>query len=117
MEDTHNYLSLDACQHRYLYRIISRNLPIGVWDEKTKGFTGIRLKFGSLFLDVEYHWDMPSFATAKPLTLLEALPEGIPLKAHDNPELFEWLKGAEVRWSPETKDRLSPTGDWRNRGR
>lgn len=116
MNDKTAYLPVEDCKHRHLYRIDARNLPIGVWNEKTRGFTGIRLKFGALFLDVEYHWDMPQFATAKPLELLEALPEGILTQAHENPDLFAWLKEAETRWCPETKGRLEPTGDWRSRG-
>jgi hypothetical protein len=42
-------------KHRNLYRIRARNFHLGVYDEKRKGFIGIRLKFHDRFLDVEYH--------------------------------------------------------------
>lgn len=102
------YLPREACKHRHLYRIQSRNLPLGVWNETTKGFVGIRLKFGSRYLFEEYHWDEPEFATAKPTELLEPLPDDIELNENRaNAALFDWLKAAEERYCPDElrKDR------------
>jgi hypothetical protein len=41
---------------RGIYRIRSRNLDVGVWNE-TDGFIGIREKFGSTYLFTEYLWE------------------------------------------------------------
>lgn len=103
------YLPREECKDRHLYRIASRNLPIGVWRSETKSFVGIRLKFGARFLDEENHWDEPAYATAKPLELLEPLPDGIALTVSENPALFDWLMEAEKRHcnGPGRSDRWS----------
>jgi len=76
-----NYLSLDQCRDRYLYRLRSRNLSVGVYNAQTKGFTGIRQKFGDEFLDTEYHWDTGApHGTACPIEELKPLPSDIELK-------------------------------------
>lgn len=68
-------IPMSDLKNGYLYKIKSRNLILGVWDEKKKGFVGIREKFGSRFLFMEIHWDADKhFGTAKPLEELEECP-------------------------------------------
>jgi hypothetical protein len=98
-----NYIPLEECKHGYLYRLSSRNLSFGVFDQTTKGFVGIRQKFEIRYLFTEYHWDTGEpFGTAYPLGLLDECPiqdlaEGFSVdedgqrfwKIHQ--ELFDWL--------------------------
>jgi hypothetical protein len=50
----------------------------GVFNENTKGFIGIREKFGHEYLSTEYHWDTGSpFGTAKPVELLDQVPDRV----------------------------------------
>lgn len=66
------------CKHGYLYRIHSRNLILGVFNELTGGFIGLRSKFGDIYAFEEFHWDNgPPYGTVKPIEELEKLPEGI----------------------------------------
>jgi hypothetical protein len=60
-------------QERGVYRLTSRNLALGVWDPDSKGFIGIREKFGHEYLDTEYHCDRQEFATARPEEFLGRL--------------------------------------------
>lgn len=111
------YLPREQCKHGYLYRLASRNLPIGVWNAATRGFVGVRLKFGRRYLFEEYHWDEPEFATARPLEVLEPLPADIDVNEDaGNAQLFDWLKAAEFRWcsaDPTTAKRWDESLDWR----
>jgi hypothetical protein len=93
-------IPLDSCLDRGLYRLNSRNLGMGVFDASTKGFVGIRNKFGRDYLFTEYHWDTGApFGTALPLEYLGDLPREISLsegeiKEHAyqmNQPLFDWL--------------------------
>jgi hypothetical protein len=75
------YIPLDKCKSRFLYRLHSRNLEIGVFDSSTNGFVGIRTKFGSRHLFTEYHYDASALCgTANATEELEPLPEGISLE-------------------------------------
>jgi hypothetical protein len=66
------YIPLDQCKHGFLYRLSSRNLAYGVFNKDTKGFTGLRTKFSSVFLFEEYHWDTGEpYGTACPLEEIE----------------------------------------------
>ena len=47
---------MEQCVKGRVYKLWCRNLSIGVYDGK-EGFIGIRTKFGSRYLDTEYHWD------------------------------------------------------------
>lgn len=61
--------------HGGAYKIRSRNLSHGIWNEKTQGFVGIREKFGDLFLFTEYHHDTGgTVGTATPLAFIETCP-------------------------------------------
>jgi len=78
-------ISLSECKKRRVYKLHSRNLSFGVFDGDT-GFIGIRTKFGSRFMDTEYHWDTgPPFGTAHPDedTGID-VPEEIILHVYDN---------------------------------
>jgi hypothetical protein len=56
-------------------------LSHGVYNQKDKGFIGIRTKFGDRYLFTELHWDSnESFGTVKPKEDLGPIPEGIPIK-------------------------------------
>lgn len=50
-------IPMDQLIHRRVYKLYSRNLVVGVWNEDVKGFAGIREKFGDRFIFTEYHWD------------------------------------------------------------
>ena len=75
-------MPLDECKDRYLYQINSRNLSRGVYNEQTKGFIGIRNKFGDDYLFTEYHYDIgPSFGgTVFPKKELGKIPDDLELK-------------------------------------
>jgi len=49
-------IKLEDCVKGRFYKFVARNFRMGVFDGE-KGFIGIREKFGSRYLDTEYHWD------------------------------------------------------------
>src|SRR4051812_3837777 len=80
------YLPMEALTHAHLYRLSSRNLPVGVWDEIRKGFIGAREKFGNTTLDIEYHYDIGApLGTAFPYRDL-------------GPALFHTNTAATIEW-------------------
>ena len=90
IESITNYIPLDECKHGYVYRIHSRNLDIGVYDENDKGFIGIRTKFTMRYLFTEDHWDTGApYGTVKPVECLHKVPPNIEIS--DNDKLFEYL--------------------------
>jgi len=74
-------IPLDQCQDRHLYRVDARTLsPAAVFCQKNSSFFGIRTKFGYRFIDEEYHWECPAYATVRPLEDLgETAPDGVKL--------------------------------------
>lgn len=63
-----------------VYRLVSRNLIVGVWRASTRGFIGIRRKFDSLYLFEEYHYEAdPHVGTASPVNRIGRVPDGIKL--------------------------------------
>jgi len=65
-----DFIPLDDLVVGECYELESRNLRRGVWDGKH--FHGIRLKFGSLFMDEEVHWDLDDhYGTAQATRKLE----------------------------------------------
>lgn len=71
-----DYIRREDCKDRVLYRINSRNLLFGVFCKEQAGFNGIREKFGSRYVFMEYHYDNgPPFGTVLPI---EELPEVLP---------------------------------------
>ena len=90
--DNKTCLAVENCKHGYVYRISSRNLGYGVFNQNTNGFTGIREKFSQKFLFEELHWDTGGcFGTAKPLQEIEKVPDDIPIHQEERHPLgSEW---------------------------
>lgn len=73
-----DYIPIDQCVDRGVYRIHSRNLSVGVYRADVKGFIGIRLKCGDRYLFTEYHYDTGApFGTVFPKAQIEYLPDDI----------------------------------------
>lgn len=71
-------IPLVECLHGHIYKVRSRNLLYGVWDEQSKGFIGIREKFGFRYLSTEYHYETGApHGTACPEVDLGPVPEGV----------------------------------------
>jgi hypothetical protein len=68
------YLPMHELVDTATYIIHARNAKVGIWIYKEGGFLIRRQKFGDIFLFVEYHWDMPTFPTARPIQLIEMSP-------------------------------------------
>jgi len=96
VEKSKNIIPIELCKHGWLYKLNSRNLDYGVYDDTQKGFTGIRTKFGSRYLFTEYHWDTgPPFGTVQPIKeVKECFIKN--LNEYHNSELFEWLMSEGV---------------------
>lgn len=91
-------ITLENCKHGFLYLLAARNLSLGVYDEGTKGFIGVREKFRRRYLDVEFHWDTGEpFGTASPIKELDKLPAGL-VSDNDSVTLYKWLEEAERRF-------------------
>lgn len=82
-----NHIDLEDCKNKRLYLVRSRNLMegLGIFCEADKAFYGLRYKFGSTFVEREYHWDTGApYGTVKPLELLETeIPENLNLNRED----------------------------------
>lgn len=82
-------LSIEELTEGEVYRIHSRNLVVGVWRAASKGFIGIRVKFGDHYLFEEYHHEtgMP-YGTVRPIVSLGVrVPDGIPIETgHTEPD-------------------------------
>lgn len=86
-----DYVKLEDCVDKGLYKIWSRNLSIGVFCKETKGFTGVRSKWGDRFLFEEFHWDTGQpYGTVRPKNLIEICP--IELIKENNSDLFNYLE-------------------------
>jgi hypothetical protein len=87
-----DYLPLDQCKNGFLYVLEARNFSQGIYEQKNKGFIGIRQKFNLEYLFFELHWDVnPQFGTAKPLIEIEQCPISL-TNWRDNQKLFDWIK-------------------------
>jgi len=63
-----SHIPIEACRDRHIYRLQSRNLRYGVFCKSRKGFIGIRTKFDSRFLFMEYHYDTGApYGTVRPI--------------------------------------------------
>lgn len=98
-------ITLAACVDRQVYRVHSRNLdPHCVFSAADRGFFGIRTKWGTRFIDIEYHVDLgrEGFGTAMPLAAVT--PAAPPLDprvrfiTHFPTPLCRWC-GLVVAWS------------------
>lgn len=76
-----------------VYEVHARNFSVGVWNGDN-GFVGLRLKFGTEYLDTEYLWDEPYHGTASAKQLLETLPEHTNV-SEDNKGLEIFLRRAK----------------------
>jgi hypothetical protein len=96
---TEKYLKIDDCVQGGLYEVDARNFKLGVYNKEQQGFIGIRYKFGSEFLDLEFHWDTGApYGTVKPIEYLEECPHEA--KDEKNPELLKWLLEKREEYSP-----------------
>lgn len=69
------YIKIADCKHGWTYEVHSRNLTLGVFNAETKGFVGLRSKWGDEYLFTEYHWDTGApHGTAKPRKEIEECP-------------------------------------------
>ena len=99
------YIPIPECEHGRLYRLSSRNLRSGVYNSETRGFVGLREKFGTTCLFTEYHYDTgPPFGTAYPIeatgflytgNLAEVFIEGSRVRL--NRDLYEWIEQQEQK--------------------
>lgn len=85
MDITH--LPKEQLRNGAVYRLLSRNLSIGVWVEASGGFIGIRQKFTDEFLFTEYlsrecGGKPDGFDTAYPIECVGQIPTEIPLREH-----------------------------------
>jgi len=103
IDDGKPYIPLEECKHGGLYKISARNFSLGVYDEKAKGFIGVRTKWSDVYLFTEYHWDTGEpYGTVRPKELVGQYPgevfEGQSIVNEkgekfyrDNAELKAWL--------------------------
>jgi len=104
------YIPISECKHGHLYRLDSRNLSMGVYNENDhNGFIGIRTKFGDRFLFTEHHWDGEYYATAKPLEDLGPVPEDIEVR--ENFPSINKNNGRPVEWVSYGKWIYTDTGE------
>lgn len=90
-ENIETYLAVKDLIDGFVYKIYARNGCVGVWDADKKGFKLARNKWGNIFIDIEYHWDVdPTFGTAKPYEMLWLAP-----KLEEN-DLIKYLQDIEV---------------------
>lgn len=83
MKPSGKKIPLGRCKDRAVYEIRCRNLVVGVFVKARGGFIGIREKFGSRYLFMEYHYDTGApFGTVWPLKKLSMAPKDIPLSEH-----------------------------------
>ncbi len=108
MNDKLEYIKMEDLKPGYLYRIHARNASYGIWLGEVEtgnafGFAISRIKFGSNYIFTEFHWDMPTFATARPLEEIERSPFDVEDLAHkllacDGTEGYSHLKVGEKYW-------------------
>lgn len=110
---TTKMIPVENCKNRRLYKIQSRNLDFGVFNDATSGFTGIREKYDYFYAFEEYHWGTGEpFGTACPY---EELPDELPpeieqalyiatppgTEDNDNKALYGWLCKMEMKYFPD----------------
>jgi hypothetical protein len=89
--ETNLFIPVDKLKHRAVYALRSRNLLVGVWDENSKGFIGVREKMGDIYLFTEYHYDLGGTANAIEELPLN-LPEDVELRENFDPTCREHLQ-------------------------
>jgi hypothetical protein len=105
MLKTNDCIPVGDCVDRHVYRIRSRNLRIGVFCAKEKGFLGIRTKFNDRYVFTEYHYDNgPPYGTVCPLEDLGlVLPDDVPL-LETLPGSWDSVTGREVKFDRPISD-------------
>lgn len=80
-QELDKYIPMKDLKDGYTYQIDGRNCCVGIYNEKQIGFHYRRCKFGNIFLDTEYHWDigtvqpdMEHYGTVKPIREIEKAP-------------------------------------------
>jgi len=70
-----NFIAYEDLVDKEVYIVDARNFKIALFMQVIEGFEGVREKFGTTFIDIEYHYDKGApFGTVRPLrkaTLLE----------------------------------------------
>jgi hypothetical protein len=89
---------------------MSRNLRIGVYDAARGGFNGLRTKFGSTYVFMEYHWDNgPPHGTATAVRELpETLPDDITINSDRGTECSECH--GDIEYVPESYEKVDADG-------
>lgn len=79
-------ISMDLCKNRYIYRLKSKHLCLGVFNFNFKNFVGIRCKDG-FYLFLEDHIDIGEpIGTAIPYEELGELPDHLEIWDRGEPE-------------------------------
>lgn len=103
--------AMDELEDRRVYIIRSRNLSVGAWRAETKGFIGVRLKFGSEYLFEEYHYDAdPHVGTVSAATPTDVVVPNDMLLAPNLPGSWCKLHDRRARWVPN--EELGRFGKW-----
>jgi hypothetical protein len=106
-------IPLNECVKGHVYRLLSRNLSVGVFNGNI-GFIGVREKFGDEYLFTEYHWDNGApYGTAHPKEDLGPIPDGVELRENGPPVCKK--TGRPVTWRNESQywyDGNPSTGRW-----
>lgn len=88
------HIALINCKHDFAYKLRSRNLKFGVFNINDNSFVGIREKFGSKFLETEFHFDVIETSlvvgTASPIRELEEMPYNISVISYK--KLFDYIE-------------------------
>jgi hypothetical protein len=98
-------IPIDDCKDGWLYIIRARNSYLGVYKKDEEGFTIRRVKFTSVFLFIEYHWDTGEpYGTAKPLKELYQVPPEI-LNGPEE-EILSYLEKKNEKYQEEIQETL-----------
>lgn len=74
-EELTEWIKIEDCKDGWLYKILARNAPLGIYCVEKKAFIISRFKGNANFLYPEEHWDTGEpFGTVKPITPLELAP-------------------------------------------
>jgi len=93
-----DYIPLNECKDRALYRVEARNFTYAVYSETQKGFIGLQ---ESAYLELEYHYDTGApHGTVKPIEMLETIPIDICV-GKKYPTIFERETGREIERKAE----------------
>lgn len=89
--ETNLFIPVGKLKHRAVYALRSRNLLVGVWDENSKGFIGVREKMRDTYLFTEYHYDLGGTANATEELPLN-VPEDVELRENFDPTCRDHLQ-------------------------